>query len=246
MTEVSELRRAIIGLLGFAATQEQMLLAATPADETGSARCWAAAPLVAHNSEFKHQQVERLRSVREGVVPRDFAEADHSSADLYEGLVAQSGLHTARESAAVTAELIDGTRLVSADDLLDPSRHPWLRGRQLWLQVIVRGFWHPTGHLIDYYLAHDRPAEAVAVASHGVVTADQVGAPDPARGMAAYNMACAQSRSGDLDAAARALRDAIGLNKDIRANAGRDPDLAAVRSSGLVERELWSARSDGM
>jgi hypothetical protein len=84
------------------------------------------------------------------------------------------------------------------------------------------------------------------VASHGAVTADPVGAPDPARGMAAYNLACAQSRSGDLDAAAGALRDAIGLNKDIRANAGRDPDLAAVRSSGLVEEELWSARSDGM
>jgi len=242
MTDVSELRSAIIGLLGFAATREQMLLAAAPDGETGSAECWAAVPLVAHNTEFKRQQVERLRSIREGSVPPEFAEADHSSAELYQGYAMRSGPDIAWKSAAVTAELIEGARLVSAEDLLDPSRHPWLRGRQLWLQVIVRGFWHPAGHLIEYYLAHAQPARAVAVASHGAVTADEVGAPDPARGMAAYNLACAQSRSGD--AAAAALRDAISLNGDIRANAVRDADLAAVRSSGLVEPELWSVGSD--
>ena len=40
------LRAAVIGLLGFAAAEEQMLLADSPAGERGGPGCWAAAPLV--------------------------------------------------------------------------------------------------------------------------------------------------------------------------------------------------------
>ena len=42
MTGDRGLRAAIIGLVGFAAAEEQMLLAAAPAGEEGSPRCWAA------------------------------------------------------------------------------------------------------------------------------------------------------------------------------------------------------------
>jgi hypothetical protein len=45
VTGLDELRGSIIGLLGFAATEEQMLLATSPTAERGSPRCWAARPL---------------------------------------------------------------------------------------------------------------------------------------------------------------------------------------------------------
>ena len=57
MTSVRQLKSAIIGLVGFAATEEQVLLAGSPADETGSPKNWAALFVVAHNAEFKAQQV---------------------------------------------------------------------------------------------------------------------------------------------------------------------------------------------
>jgi len=38
-------------------------------------------------------------------------------------------------------KLIDGMWALPDEDLLDPARHPWLNGRLLWLQIIVRGFW---------------------------------------------------------------------------------------------------------
>jgi hypothetical protein len=31
--------------------------------------------------------------------------------------------------------------------MTDPSRNPWLRGRQLWLQIVVRGFWRLRGKI---------------------------------------------------------------------------------------------------
>ena len=190
--------------------------------------------MVAHNTEFRRQQVQRLRAIRCGQAPPEFAEVDHASAALYAELSAQPADAVARDSWRVAGELAEELRLVSREDLLEPARNPWLRGRQLWLQVVVRGFWHPMGHLGEYYLGHGQPRRAVTLAEHAVAAAVYAGAPAPARGMASYNLACARAGAGQLDEAAAALADAIALNPDVRANALRDKDLAGVRKAAPV------------
>lgn len=230
MTAGTTLRSAVIGLLGLAATEERMLLAAVPDGEPGSPKCWAALPVLAHNTEFRQQQVQRLRAIALGQVPPDFAEIDHRSAAVYQGYAAIPADEVVTRSSQAADDLADALSSVAQEDLLDPARHPWLRGRLLWLQVIVRGFWHPTGHLIDYYLAHSQPERAVALAAHAASTAAYVGAPDQARGMASYNLACAQAQADLPDQAVTALLEAIRLNPDLRANASRDPDLAVLRA----------------
>lgn len=227
--QTGQLRAALIGLLGFAAAREQMLLAMSPPGEQGTEERWAAAPLVAHNTEFKRQQAERLRAIRLRYQPAEFAEIDHASREVYLRYAAQPPDEVARDSNAAAWELIEGVRLAGDDDLLDPAGNPWLRGRQLWLQIVVRGFWHPAGHLIGYYLDHAQPDRAVSLAAQGVATAGEVGAPDQARGMASYNLACASSRAGELTQAAAALGEALMLNPELRVNAARDPDLAPLR-----------------
>ncbi len=234
MTDIPALRAAIAGMIGFSASSEQVLLAAAPPAETGGPSCWAALPLVAHNTEFRRQQVQRLRAIRAGSAPPDFAEADHGSPGMYAELSALPADAVGRDSWRVSGELIEELDSVSQADLLDPSRHPWLRGRQLWLQLIVRGFWHPAGHLGGYYLSHGQAGRAVALAQQAVTTAAVLGAPDPARGMASYNLACAQAGAGLIDEAAAAVAEAIALNADLRANAARDTDLAAVRERGML------------
>jgi hypothetical protein len=139
-----------------------------------------------------------------------------------------------RESRQVTASLIDGVAALTDNDLVDPSRHAWLNGRTLWLQLIVRGFWHPTGHVADYYLRHRQQGRAVALQEHMLATTRYLGAPDQVAGMAAYSLACAQAISARTQDAARTLAEAITLNPDVRANASRDPDLESLRGSGQL------------
>jgi hypothetical protein len=98
----------------------------------------------------------------------------------------------------------------------------------------VRGFWHPTGHVADYYLRHSRPGRAVALQQHMLATTRYLGAPDQVTGMAAYSLACAQSTSGRTEDAAGTLAEAIALNPDVRVNADRDPDLELLRGSGRL------------
>lgn len=243
MIDVVHLRTAVVGLLGFAAAEEEMLLiegsSSSSCDgSSGGPGRWGAVPLLAHSAEFKFQQSERLRAVLAGRTPPSFGEIDHASPDVYAAYASRSPGDVARDLRAATADLTDGVRALADEDLLDPSRHPWLRGRTLWLQVIVRGFWHPTGHVADYYVQHGRPDRAVALQSHALATARYLGAPDQAVGMACYGLACAQAVCGLTDAAAEMLASAITLNPDVRANASRDRDLASLRDSGRLARIL--------
>jgi hypothetical protein len=234
VTGTAALRRAVTGLLGFAAAEEQALLAADaagPGASGGGPDRWAAAPLVAHHNQFKHQQAERVRCVLAGQVPPAYGEIDHSSAEVYRGYLGQPPGAVLADCRRVTAELIDGTWALTDEDLLDPARHSWLNGRLLWLQIVVRGFWHPAGHLGDYYLTRGQAGYAVAMQAHGLATARYLCAPAAAAGMAGYNLACAQARAGRTDEATGTLRDAIAANPDLRANAGRDTDLEFVREA---------------
>jgi hypothetical protein len=235
VTGTRPLRSAVAGLLSLAAAEEQALLAATPDGEMGSSYNWAAAPLVAHNNQFKSQQAERIRALEAGQVPPAFSEVDHSSAEVYRDCAAQPRAEVLRECRRLTDELIDATWSLPDADLLDPARNPWLNGRLLWLQIIVRGFWHPTGHLGDYYVGHDQPERAVALHEHALATARYLQVPAPAAGMARYSLACVQARAGLPDEAIRTLANAIDANPELRANARRDPDLSTLRQAGRLE-----------
>lgn len=233
MDDTSALRTVITGLLGFAAAEEEMLLTAASVaargGDAGGPRRWAAVPLLAHITEFKSQQSERVRAILSGQTPPEFGDIDHTSPDVYAAYASRSCEDVLADARGTTASLLDGVRAVGDEDLLDPFRHPWLRGRTLWLQIIVRGFWHPTGHIADYYLRHGQPDRAVALQTHAVATAVYLGTPDPAAGMAYYGLACAQAVAGLASPATVTLATAVELNPDLRANADRDPDLELLR-----------------
>jgi hypothetical protein len=230
------LRAVVTGLIAFAAAEEELLLAAARSEvaDSGTERRWAAAPTIAHNTEFKAQQRERITAVLAGCAPPAFGEIDHRSSAVYRAYAARSGVVLMGESRRVTASLIDGVAALADDDLVDPSRHPWLNGRPLWLQIVVRGFWHPAGHVADYYLGHGEQARAVALQQHMLAATRYLDAPTSVAGMAAYSLACAQAVAGSTEDAARTLTEALALNPDVRANADRDPDLESLRGSGQL------------
>ena len=236
MIAAGRLRAVVTGLIAFAAAEEELLLASAAPDiaEAGDERRWAAVPTVAHNTEFKAQQRERITAVLAGCAPPAFGEIDHRSSAVYRGYAARSGVVLMGESRRVTASLIDGVAALADDDLVDPSRHPWLNGRPLWLQIVVRGFWHPAGHVADYYLGHGEQARAVALQQHMLAATRYLDAPTSVAGMAAYSLACAQAVAGSTEDAARTLTEALALNPDVRANADRDPDLESLRGSGQL------------
>lgn len=242
------LRSAIAGLILHAAAAEAALLEGAGAGATaehGDASRWAAAPLIAHNTEFKRQQVHRLDAILAGETPHAFAEIDHHAADYYDECGRKPVAEVAAESQEVTAALLTGLRAIEDEDLLDPTRHPWLRGRQLALQVIVRGFWHPLGHVGDYCIDHGRPETAFALHEAAIAEAQRPGVPRMAQGMAYYSLGCAQARNGAEAEAVDTLKRATSLNPDLVATLAHDRDLEALRSSGSLEQIGLQRRGAG-
>jgi hypothetical protein len=233
----ARLRAAVTGMVALAGSEETALLAAVVSSgpEQGDPRRWAARPLVAHNTEFKRQQVHRLEAIRRGETPPEFPQIDHSSQEVYRAYSEQSDEAVLEGARATTLALIEQVERTCDADLVDASRHAWLAGRQLWLQIVVRGFWHPTGHLCDYYLAHGQAHNALALGSRGDAFSDLLSLPDQARGMAKYNLACAQARSGLPAIALETLEEALRRNPDLADNARRDPDLDLLRRQGHLE-----------
>lgn len=231
-----QLRLSLAGLIGFAAVEDELLAAARAAEapEHGTPESWAALPLVAHNTEFRRQQVIRLRAIREGKTPKTFADFDHRSAATYERYAKRTDGQIVNGQRRVTAAFVDEIAQTSDDDLTDPTRNPWLRGRHLWLQIVVRGFWHPLGHAGEYYLDHARSERALALHTHAVAAARYLDAPPEACGMALYSLACMEARLGLLDQAAENVRVAVELNTDLREKAATDPDLISVRNAHVL------------
>lgn len=234
-----KLRETLAGLVSFAAAEEAILLTHVPfREDTGDAGSWAVRPTIAHNSEFRDEQVKRLIAIREGSEPPEFPRVDHASPDTYRRY-AEVDDETAWELSRMTsAALIDETRRCSDADLLDPSRNPWLRGRHLWLQILVRGFWHPIGHVGDYFARRGQDARALALHAHALATAQYLGAPPMAVGMARFSLACAQAVAGLEDDAVASLALAVECNPDLREHTRQEEDLRALREAGRLAAVL--------
>jgi hypothetical protein len=228
-----ELRESVTAMVRLvAAAEEGALLGQEPSDQKrpGSALAWALSALVAHNTEFKAQQVVRLKAVRDGNTPPKFVEIDHASAEEYRRFSDSASGQVLMESRSTSTELIDLLWEVPEADLTDPGRLPWLNARPLWLQTVVRGFWHPGGHLGEYWLSRRLEERALRLHGSGVALAEALDLPDPARGMAHYALACARARTGNLPGALAEVVQATALNPALAQSAGRDPDLEPVRA----------------
>ena len=235
----AELRVTLTGLVAFAAAEEAVLITdVAQGEDDGVPRRWAALPTIAHTSEFRDEQVQRLVAIRQGSQPPEFPRIEHRSPETYRRYSQLDPGAVSELSRTTNAALIDETRRCSGEDLLDPSRNPWLRGRQLWLQIVVRGFWHPTGHIGDYYTQHGRAERALALHTHALATVQYLSAPAMAIGMAHYNLACTQAVIGQTNDAIRSLGLAVASNPDLREHASTEPDLDGLRDAGRLSAVL--------
>jgi hypothetical protein len=235
MTDARTLKAAIVGMIRLAAMEDELLLLSTSGhDDVGDAHHWAPVPTVAHNTQFKREQVSRLEAVLRREMPPEFAAVDHTSDATYRAFAAPSPALVAESSRDTTNDLVDSLLGLSDDDLMDPSRHEWLRGRPLWLQVIVRGFWHPLGHVGDWYVANGMPERGVALRRDAVAFTEYLDAPAESQGMAWFSLACTYAALGTTDDAVVALERAATLNHDLSARVATEPELESVRADRRV------------
>ena len=197
-------------------------------DDSGSASSWSAKALLAHVTDFKHQQVVRVACLLRGEQAPDFAPVDHLDPAVYAGYEAPPWGEVLAGAEGVSAELVSRTRELDENVLTEPGPN----GRTLWAQLLVRGVWHSSGHIGPFLAQRGRPDKAEELQRRLVDRARELGLP-PKPGswaMGLYNLACAQVAGGRLTAARAALDEALALDPALARSVETDPDLDPLRA----------------
>jgi len=197
-------------------------------DDSGSASSWSAKALLAHVTDFKHQQVVRVACLLRGEQAPDFAPVDHLDPAVYAGYEAPPWGEVLAGAEGVSAELVSRTRELDENVLTEPGPN----GRTLWAQLLVRGVWHSSGHIGPFLAQRGRPDKAEELQRRLVDRARELGLP-PKPGswaMGLYNLACAQVAGGRLTDARAALDEALALDPALARSVETDPDLDPLRA----------------
>lgn len=219
-------------LVEFAAAEEQRFVAGLTTrerTEAGSPDRWSARAALAHVTDWKAVQVERMRAHLER---REAPDCDglpfpHRSPDAYAPLVAVPWDGLPERAATVSAELAALTRRFEDDDLV--RRFSWTLGKPLAQQLVGRGVWHTLTHLTEHHRLRGRHQEARRLSGALLDLVLQLGVrPVPGDAMGHYNFACLFAAGGRLETARELLREAILIDPSLDASAREDADLAVL------------------
>lgn len=240
MDDDETLRAGVSSLLDRMRGEERLFaerLTASERDEQGSPTHWSARATLAHIADFKAEQIVRLEAVRARVEPPELLPRDHSDPELYAEYAARDWNRLGADGERTATDLREHVQELDAEVLCTPGAFPWLRGRALWAQVLVRGVWHPSAHLHQYLAERGQFERVVELQESllGAATSSRIPDVSGGRPFALYNLACARSLCGELEPALTRLEEALRLDPTLAASAQVDADLAALRTDARFD-----------
>ena len=233
-------RAGIVSLLEHMRSEERLFeqrLSAAERTREGAPTQWSAKAVLAHIAEFRAEQIVRLEAARDGVEPPEFPLRDHADQELYAAVIARSWNDVGAAAEHTAARLGELTETLPERVLFTAGVFPWLHGRALWAQVLVRGVWHPSAHLHQYLAERGHFERVVELQESVLDAATRAGIPNSPGGrpFALYNLACARSLVGEIEAALDELAEAVRLDPALAAAARDDDDLRTVRADARFE-----------
>jgi hypothetical protein len=234
--ERTALRAGILALLGRMQSEERRFEASLSDGERvddGSAQHWGAKVVLAHITDFKGEQVARLDAAADGSEPPSFPRIDHRDPAAYAAYLARSWDQVRADAVRTCEALVEHTRTLDTQILFTPGIYPWLQGRALWAQILVRGVWHPSGHLHQYLAEHGQTDRVLELQQGLLGAATTANIPDVPGGrpFAIYNLACAHALAGQPEPALDRLVEAVELDPALARAALKDADLEALRDA---------------
>jgi hypothetical protein len=238
------LRTAVIGLLDHMRGQERHFEAAlsdAERSEDGSPERFGARAVLAHVTDFKREQVERVEAAIRSVDPPERTELDADAA--YAAYLSRGWDEVSADAEQTATRLRAGTEAIEEAQLFTAGIYPWLRGRALWAQILVRGVWHPSAHLHQYLAEHDHVDRVVLLQQGLVDAATELQIPDVPGGrpFALYNLACAHALAGEVEQTLARLAETIRVDPGRAESARSDPDFALLRDLPAFAKLVASA-----
>jgi hypothetical protein len=226
------------------AYEEEMNFNASLNDEecsiSGSLDSWAIKDVIVHNSTWKVIMSERFIASMSGSNPRSYDDYDAENEKIYQRHREDNWESVARFQEEAYRQLVEQVELAAEDDLVDPDRFAWLKGRSLLKQTFHNGYFHPLWHLALLIIERgegERGFQMMEEVTRISLTLDE----SPTwQGQSLYNLACFFALGGEKDKSLENLSQAFTLSPDMIEWSKEDTDLASLwdepRYQALVGR----------
>ena len=214
------------------AYEEEMNFNASLNDEecsiSGSLDSWAIKDVIVHNSTWKVIMSERFIASMSGSNPRSYDDYDAENEKIYQRHREDNWESVARFQEEAYRQLVEQVELAAEDDLVDPDRFAWLKGRSLLKQTFHNGYFHPLWHLALLIIERgegERGFQMMEEVTRISLTLDE----SPSwQGQSLYNLACFYVLSGEKDKSLENLSQAFTLSPDMIEWSKEDSDLASL------------------
>ena len=226
-----DLKSKLLDLLQIAYEEEMNFNASLNDEErsiSGSSDNWAIKDVIVHNSTWKVIMSESIIASLSGSNPRSYDSYDAENEKIYQRHREDNWESVARFQEEAYRQLVEQVELAAEDDLVDPDRFAWLKGRSLLKRTFHNGYFHPLWHLA--LLAIER-----GEGEHGFQMMEEVTRisltldESPSwQGQSLYNLACFYALSGEKDKSLENLSQTFTLSPDMIEWSKEDTDLVSL------------------
>ena len=238
-----EIKAKLVDLLQRAHEEERTFFASLSNDECsamGTPECWSVKDVVAHLAEWKARMGQRLAAARRNETPPKYDDVDKANSEIFEQYRHQPWNDVLKALERAHGELVEQTRAMLEDDLVDAERFPWQEGRPLWRSIVGSGCSHPVQHLAQLYLERGERDDATRIQETAAEWLASLDDSPGWQGVTIYNLACHYALCGEREKAIAKLGEALQLNPDLVEWSKQDPDLASIREEPAY-RSLYVA-----
>lgn len=221
-------KETLLDLLQRARADQQALideLTEAERDAIGTREHWSFKNTLSHIAAWVQHCADGLAAAQRGEQQQLSDDVDRINADIFDATHDRSWPQVLADIDRAYDELIARMHEMSDDDLTDPDRFAWRRGRSWARSIVGNIYWHLESHLALFRAGRGELARAnqmqVAVTEALLALSDW-------RNVARYNLACFYALTGQKDKALVELRESLQINPDLIEWSKRDSDLDSL------------------
>ncbi len=196
----------------------------------GTPEYWSAKDHVAHMTFWRQRLVLELTAILNQETAPDFGNFEQLNPIVFEERRYRTWSDTLAESEQAYDELFVHVDQLSEEDLTAFNRFDWIPdGEPLYTDIMGSSYEHARDHFAQYYLDRHGLPRATSIYESWTDRVVQTEAPEAAKGIVLYNLACFYATHTQLEKASVTLQQALTLAPHLIEWSLSDPDLVALR-----------------
>lgn len=195
----------------------------------GTPEKWSSKDVFAHIAYWNGKMADTLETASRDEKPEPFGDLDELNAKAFELNEVLRWSKVLQRLSNASESLVAAIEQLPDEDLTEPERFPWQRGRPLWRSVVYVTYYHTMRHLAELYVDRGDGDFSQKLQEHAAMLQEQLDDSPGWQASVHYNLACYYSITGERSKAIQSLETAFKLSPDLIAWSKNDSEIDPIR-----------------